>query len=172
MLFLIQLINAFLEHVLQLSLFLFVTINILTRVEISFDAEIFIIDYVITNLIELALRKSSPTAHSILHSILHPHHLLYTSAITLSAMDWSSSSESEDHCDEEIVVVLSTIGALGGMGSSCSNVGTRKWRGSVPGRRPNKKRILETVMSTFNEMYFGSDSIYSEADFEPRFRMP
>ena len=48
-----------------------------------------------------------------------------------------------------------------------------KWGGSRKGRAPNKKRDFAAAYQGVVRDYFnGGDSVYSEADFERRFRMP
>lgn len=49
------------------------------------------------------------------------------------------------------------------------------YRGSVPGRRPNKKRDFNLGLRSIMRDYFGvdgKDPVYDEADFERRFRVP
>jgi len=58
---------------------------------------------------------------------------------------------------------------------SRSRLGRRRYIGSVPGRRPNKRRDFRSGLRTTLTDYFGLNGappVYNEADFERRFRVP
>lgn len=51
----------------------------------------------------------------------------------------------------------------------------RRHRGSIPGRRGNKRRDFSDAVRRIREHYFGLDGqepVYDEKDFERRFRVP
>lgn len=115
----------------------------------------------------IARRKVSPAGMS-LPSETTPR--LPTCALS---MEWQSSKKSDNDFDEELMFVPSTIDVLPiGAGPQETNEESRRWGGSVLGRRPNKKMEIDTILSDFKEMYFNDNSIYDENDFERHFMMP
>ena len=67
--------------------------------------------------------------------------------------------------------LLVSTGIIGGT-QLTPGIEKRPWGASVTGQRTNKRRGFEKGMRLFHDMYFRPSSIYDEADFERRFRMP
>eukprot|EP00170_Pyropia_yezoensis_P007080 contig_28879_g7102 len=86
--------------------------------------------------------------------------------------------ESDDSDDEMLAVVLGTT-TTAALAAQCRlalrQSGPHKQPGSIPGKRGNRDRDFDVGYRAILRDYFGLDGrppVYSEADFERRFRLP
>lgn len=78
-------------------------------------------------------------------------------------------NQSDDSSDDENIAYLTASGILPGFEN---NGRSRQRRGSIPNKRPNKRRNFEEAARRLHQDYFSSHAKYSPTDFERRFRMP
>ena len=79
-------------------------------------------------------------------------------------------SEDEDYEDDDFLdfAIVSMLAEEIASGTQQP----KKWGGSQPGKAPNKKRDFQAAADRLIKQYFSGDaSVYSEVDFERRFRM-